>query len=356
MALLQPEQLTILTTSKCTARCGHCSMNSGPERRERLTFEKVRSVLDALHGTRPLSVVIFAGGEPTLMGEMLLDAIAYADGLGAITRMVTNAVWATTDEKAKAKITDLRQAGLAELNISADDYHLPYIPFDNVVRAWRAAKGRGFRAVVIANCYGPRSLVTPQYVMQQLGETLPERFDADGNQARLPAPSADGTVYVVSNSYLQRLGRARQEVGSGDLVWPASQDDLSGGCPWAVRSAALSPRGHLVACCGIEAEGNAVLDFGDATETSAQRLVDAADQSIVVNAIAILGPLFLLRFVQHRAPDVAFRAQYSTVCEVCEDVVRRGETLEVLQQHLPALTAAVLSARAAREGACNRSE
>jgi hypothetical protein len=331
-------------------------MNSAPERRERLTFEKMRSVIDALHDTRPLRVVIFAGGEPTLLGEELLEAIAYADGLGAITRMVTNAFWATTDEKAHAKITDLRQAGLAELNISADDYHLPYIPFGNVARAWRAAKGRGFRAVVIANCYGPRSLVTPQYVMQQLGETLPERFGADGAQTRLPSPSADGTVYMLSNSYLQRLGRGRGEVGAGDVIWPTSEDDLSGGCPWAVRSAALSPRGHLVACCGIEAEGNAILDFGDAAESGAQRLVEAADQSIVVNAIAMLGPLFIRRFVQQRAHDVAFRSQYATVCEVCEDVVRRSRVLEVLQQHMPALAAAVLSARAARESACNRSE
>jgi len=32
----------------------------------------------------------------------------------------------------------LRDAGLHEINISTDDYHLPFIPFDHVVNAWQA--------------------------------------------------------------------------------------------------------------------------------------------------------------------------------------------------------------------------
>ena len=351
MALLQPEQLTVLTTSQCTAACSHCSMNSAPGRRDRLAFPQVKAALDELHAARPLSVVIFAGGEPTLLGEMLLESIAYADSLGIITRLVTNAVWATTEAKAQQKITELRQAGLAELNVSADDHHLPFVPFENVIHAWRAARSRGFRAVVIANCYGPHSTITPRYVMDRLGEELPARFDESGTQQALPAARPDGTVYMISNSYLQRLGRAKAHVDAADLVWPQHQDALAGGCPWAVRSAALSPRGHLVACCGIEAEGNEILDFGDAQAAGAQTLVERADRSIIINAIALLGPLFLQRFIHRREPSVAFRERYATVCEVCEDVVRRPDAAAALHSHLPALAAAVIGARAAREAA-----
>jgi hypothetical protein len=350
MTLLRPQQLTVLTTSQCSAACAHCSMNSGPRRRDKLDFPKIRAAIDGLHAARPLDVVIFAGGEPTFLGEALLDSIAHADSLGINTRIVTNAFWAGTPAKAEAMITELRQAGLRELNISADDYHLPFIAFDNVVRAWRAAKGRGFGAVVIANCAGPRSQLTADEIMHRLGERLPVRFDDAGQSTPLPPASADGTIYLLSNSYLQRLGRARGVIDCADLFLPKDESALSGGCPWAVKSAALSPKNHLVACCGVEAEGNPVLDFGDTGESGVQALVDKADADIVVNAIALLGPLFLKTFIQARAPQIAFRRRYASVCEICEDIVSRSETRQTLAEHIHALTAHVLCARLARQG------
>jgi hypothetical protein len=349
MNALRPQQLTVLGTSQCSAKCAHCSMNSTPRRRDKLSFEQIRSAIDQLHERQALQVVIFAGGEPTFLGEALLDAIAHAESRGIGTRIVTNAFWATTSAKAEAMITDLRQAGLRELNISADDYHLPFIPFDNVVRAWQAAKGRGFGAVVIANCAGPQTTLTAQEIMRRLGESLPVRFDDAGQSAPLPEVSSDGTLYMISNSYLQRLGRARGVIGVADLFFPSQEDALAGGCPWAVRSAALSPKNHLVACCGIEAEGNPILDFGDAGKQSVDTLVNEADQDIVVNAIARLGPVFLKRFIQQREPAVTFRRRYASMCEVCEDVVSRPEARAALGRHLEALTAHVICARLGSE-------
>jgi hypothetical protein len=347
MALLQPQQLTVLCTSQCTATCDHCSMNSSPQRRERLSLDTITLAIDELHAKSPLSVVIFAGGEPTLMGETLLDAIAHADALGILTRIVTNASWAISENKARAKVRELRQAGLGELNISADDYHLPFIPFANVVRAWHAAKGLGFSSVVIANCFGPESLVTPEFVMEGLGESLPMRFDDNGASGPLPSPAADGTVYMISNSYLQLLGRAHSRIGAESVIFPPTPDTLAGGCPWTVRSAALSPRGKLVACCGIEAEGNAVLDFGLIESGGVQALVERADRDIIVSAIALLGPYYLQQFVRERRPDIAFRPRYATVCEICEDIVSRAEVVDALKQDIESLDAAVRLARLA---------
>lgn len=347
MALLQPQQLTVLATSQCTAACDHCSMNSSPERRDRLDLDTFIATVEELHARAPLGVVIFAGGEPTLMGEMLLDAIAHADAMGIMTRIVTNASWAISDAKARAKIRELRQAGLGELNISADDYHLPWIPFDNVVRAWRAAKGQGFSSVVIANCYGPNSMVTPQFVMDRIGEELPMRFDDDGAPDQLPPPAADGTVYMMSNSYLQLLGRSHGRIPVADVFLPSDPDSLAGPCPWAVRSAALSPRGHLVACCGMEAEGNAVLDFGLAGQGRTDALIDHAERDVLVNAIALLGPHYVQQFVRARRPDIPFRPAYATVCEICEDIVSRHEVVDAVRADIGALGSAVHLARLA---------
>lgn len=347
---LQPTQVTILATSKCTARCGHCSMNSGPERRERVSFEAIRRTIDDLADLGALHTVIFAGGEPTLLGETLLDAIAYADGLNLNTRIVTNAYWAVTREMALRKLNELRDAGLQELNISADDYHLPYIPFENVERAWMASKRMGFGAVVIANCYGPYSTVTPEFIMSRLGERLQQRFDDDGRECGVGRADDDGTVYMLSNSFTQMLGRAHAEMRRSEVWFPADQAKLEGGCPWAARSPALSPRNHLVACCGMEAEGNPILDFGDANAMTPRELACKADDSVLVNAIALLGPAFLMRFIAERAADVPFRERYASVCEVCEDVVTQPAARAILKAHMAELSVHVLRARKAAEG------
>lgn len=345
MLLLKPYQLTVLTTSQCTARCGHCSVSSGPDRRDKLSFEQIREAIDQLCAVSPLSLVIFAGGEPTLLGEHLYNSIAYADSLGLSTRMVTNASWATSQERARAKITEFRECGLRELNISADDFHLPFIPFSRVINAWNASKGMGFLSVCIANCSGPRSVVTPQYICDQIGEDLPTIYDEDGDRAAIASPSSDGTAYMLSNARLQRLGRAHATIPYDDIPLASSETALDTPCPWAVRSAALSPKNHLVACCGMEAEHNQVLDFGDASNNPVAELVARADNDVLVNSIAYMGPMFLKRFIQSKAPEVSFRECYGAVCELCEHIVSRSETVDVLRRHSAELAEHVLTIR-----------
>lgn len=330
-------QLTVLTANQCTAACGHCSMNSSPQRKERLRYPEIRKVVDDLLGAGELAMVIFAGGEPTLLKQELLDAIAYCSAAGIKTRLVTNASWAITRRAAERMIDSFREAGLDEINYSADDYHLPFIPFRHVVHAWHASKGKGFDSVVIANCYGPRSTLTSDFIQQQLGETLPVYWDEDGKHAPMPGPSADGTRYLISNARLQRLGRGRT-IADSELVFPAAQKQLNLPCPWAVTSAALSAQGHLLACCGTEAHANEFLDLGDALAEPAGALVERTRENLVVRAIGQFGPLFLMNFVKLLSDEPIFAERYSSVCEVCEAVVHTARARELLNAHLHELT------------------
>ncbi len=348
MLLLKPSQLTILTTSQCTAKCAHCCMNSSPERKgERLTFEQIRDTVTSLHSLNPLQVVIFAGGEPTLLAEDLLESIAYIDSLGIATRMVTNASWAVTRGKARSMLNSLREVGLREVNFSVDDYHLPYISFEKVENAWFASKGLGFQSVVLANCWGKRSIITPQYIMDRLGEKLSQRFDDDGDSLPLPPPSSDGTLYMLSNSTIQNIGRSYKELDNADIPYPDSQKRLNVPCRWALKNVALSPKNHLVSCCGIEAEDNEVLDFGDASNTLARDLVKFGDNQVIINAISFFGLIYLKNFIQKRNPDIPFREKYASVCEICEHIVTRPECVEVLRKNSGELAAKVLAVREA---------
>lgn len=227
-------QLTVLTTNKCTASCSHCIMNSSPHRREKLSFKTISETIQKLLlREKKLDLIIFAGGEPTLLGEELLDSISFCSELGLKTRLVTNAFWAKNSLKAEENIDLFRQSGLMEINFSLDDYHLPFVKLDSIIHAWHASKNKGFTSVVIANCYGPRSLLKVDDICNFLGEEVCIFWDCNGKPVNNVNPSDDGTTYLISNSYLQRMGRGRG-IEDTHVNFPQKQSDLKIPCPWAV--------------------------------------------------------------------------------------------------------------------------
>lgn len=339
-----PHTITVLTTNKCTAKCSHCCMNSSPTRSGNIDVSSTMAAIESLMRLWPLRVVVFAGGEPTLLKGKLLEMIERCAKIGINTRLVTNASWAVTDEKAKMWISRLRAAGLHELNISTDDYHIDYIPFDNVVRAWQAAKSQGFRSVVIAGCAHPGSKISPEFIEAALGETLPRRFDDDGMGEPLPPPAEDGTIYLLSNSQFQSIGRGAREVDLSHRVVPSDESRLDLPCPFAVRSAALTPSNHFVACCGFELEGNATLDFGRVTDDQSMReALRAANDDVLVAAIMLYGPKYLMDKARAKDLGLTFLDKYASVCEICEHVVGRPEVVEVLRANSGEIAADVLA-------------
>lgn len=337
-----PRQLTVISTNECTARCAHCTMCSEPGRKEKLTYSQIKDAIDKLNTVSKLLVVVFSGGEPTLLGEDLLDSIAYADSLGILTRIVTNAHWATSRAKAAEVLREFRDAGLAELNISTDDYHIPFVPFDNIENVWHECKDMGFSSVVIANSHGPNSRINPEFIMERLGERIHTRYDSTGKSQPYCPPAEDGTLYLLSNACLQKVGRAKAGLVSGNFKYPKDQNHLGVGCRWALRNPSLSPTNHLWACCGIECEHNYVLDMGDISAKDIEEVLYKANDDVIMNAIIVLGPLFLRNYVRSKCSDVQFKDSYATVCEICDDVVKNERAKEVLQDNFGDLVQYIL--------------
>lgn len=330
-------QFTILTTNRCTAACEHCSMCSSPQRRGKVSLSIITNTVEQLilDENQP-EVVIFAGGEPTLLRNDLFDAIAFCHENGLKTRIVTNASWATTIQKAEVMISTLRECGLSEVNYSLDDYHARDINYENVFNAWRASKNKGFDSVVIANCYGHRSMITSNFIQHHLGETIPVYWDEHGVPQKSMLRAADGTYYLISNARLQRVGRGIA-LAEEDIIYPHKQSSLNLKCPWAVNCAALSAGSHLLACCGINAHGNEFLDFGDVRGKNASELLRQGEQRLVIKAIRKFGPWFLMKLVSDITTRPIFKTRYASVCEICEDVVSITESRQILKDYLPEL-------------------
>ena len=352
---LVPHSITVLTTDRCTAECRHCCMNSSPARTNTLSYAQMAQSLGQMFDAYRISVVVFAGGEPTLLGDDLLRIIRFCKERGGITRIVTNSYWATSYEAALAKCRELRAAGLDEINLSMDDYHEAYVPLDRVRWAFQAAQQVDFAAIVIANACGPQSVLSPEFLEAEFGMSgsdMQRRFDVDGRSANYTRET-EGRVILMSNGNVQRLGRgaefiAPEECNSDTLD---NHVDEIGGCPHAVRSLAISPGNHLVSCCGFELHGNPILDFGDLDRNEFSTLVDRADDDLIVNMIAMIGPPKIKALLEEMCPDeVSFpKSRYQSYCEVCNDLVGIEKNRRALYKHQALFASTILKARAGQE-------
>ncbi len=310
-----------------------------------MTGDQLEEILDQLFASTKLAVVVFSGGESTLLGEDLNRALRKCRAHGVISRLVTNAFWATSVDAALVKLRELRAAGLDELNISTDDYHLPYVSLQKVKNAYLAATQVDFQSVVICNAYGPDSWLTPERLNAEFGggADLKLRFDANGQSVYHERKQGE-TMVLLSNGVTMQLGRGVGGVDDSEVLqngpnggWDAlyKLSEEIGGCPWAIRSAAISPKGNLLACCGTEVDGNPILDYGSIKEHTLEELLDIADNDLITNMISVLGPVKLKQLLEQIAPDeIEFpRKSYRGYCEVCEDLIKIEKNRQALYKY-----------------------
>jgi len=346
MRVLESKQLTILTTDQCTARCAHCSMNSSPHRRARLDADRMCGYIDQALESTAIRFVIFAGGEPLLLGEDLYRTLEHVRLRGMRSRVVTNGYWARTPAKASEVVRALRDAGLNELNLSIDDFHLPFVDARHVKLAFDAARATDFDAVIIVHCSGPNTRFNAAELDELLGERLPRMFDEEREAVSFGRTTTRPFV-AVSNSTLQAIGRgAELDVGEVASVerWPEKARAI-GGCPWAVRSPAITPEGRLVACCGFEVAGNPILDIGDLSAASLPALLGEADQDLPINMIALEGPYAIMDQLKELDPSLPFRPHYRSFCELCQDIVTNPILRRALLELMPSRAPYVLARR-----------
>jgi len=300
-------------------------MNSSPARRGQLTAEEICDYVDQAARATGVHTIIFAGGEPLLLGEHLFRSLEHVRSKKMRSRIVTNAYWANSVKRAEEITRRLRDSGLDEINISVDDFHLPFINADNVKRAFDAAMLLDFESIIIVHCTGPTTKFNDEQLDELLGVKLPRLYDEEMNRRSDTLTGEAGRPYVaVSNSSLQYIGRATTELESADIPWASDWEKVSrqlGGCPWAVRSPAISPAGRLLSCCGFEVAGNDVLDIGDLREKSLEELLRTADNDLPLNMIALDGPYRIMDFLKEQEPDLPFREKYSSFCELCQHMV-----------------------------------
>lgn len=293
-----PEQLAFFITFQCNFQCDHCSVDCSPKRKEVLEFDIIKIVLDQAYAIPSLRVAVFTGGEPTLYFNTLCMAVAYATQKGFVTRLITNAWWANTLSEAKKVLGELRRNGLAELNISFDDFHLPYLERyggeQNVVNAIKTAVDFGMVALIGAVVY-PGAKIRTSYLRQMVRQIKNKDI-------------------LFMEDFFQRLGRARYKLNPNLHFIDETELRQSTGCTDAGRVISITPSGNIYMCCGHSAfapEAQDVFLLGNINDEKLFSMIQRMRKNVFYWWLHLEGPKEILKAMGMESNERPCEACYS---------------------------------------------
>jgi hypothetical protein len=299
--------MALMVTRRCNMKCGHCSVESGPDVRgeptEQELLERVRQA--AAGDVRSINIT---GGEPMLRPRTVLRLIRAARRAGVATSLTTNGSWGRTTARAARGVGALRRAGLTSLAVSVDRYHDEFQGPEPAALIARAAEGVGLPVRI--------SLVMPA---------------TDDGLDRLVAPF-EGLRHTRLRFYgLQAVGRAR------GLPGEAMSGATDGFCS-ACSVPSVTDDGRLIACNGPAyfAPAGSPLVVGSLREAPLPALLARHRQDPILDTIRTFGPN-RLREELAQLPgfeSFPFRKRYLGICDLCLHVTSDRDAMAALRARL----------------------
>ena len=133
--VLQPTDIGLVLSYRCTNACKHCVYNCGPYWKEWMPEVEAANALGMIKTALPGAQVHITGGEPFLNFPLLLATTRIAATLELPVYVETNASWAVEPEIVKSRFEELHEAGLQAVLISCSPFHAESIPLRRTLMA-----------------------------------------------------------------------------------------------------------------------------------------------------------------------------------------------------------------------------
>jgi hypothetical protein len=311
------EELVFSVTNMCPARCKDCPIVHENKPPYALTAEDMIKIIEEILPWHTVKLIVFTGGEPFLFVEEIKKTIAFAATNHILTRIVTNAYWATSKSKALEILGELKNAGLTELNFSCDDYHQEYISLENIKNANEAAIEIGIPALLAMRTV-PNGKITPEYLSDYLGEKLQEFKRGEKNNPK-------------NNVYLNGINIP---IKSHDMVCDGEfESGWKGPCPLVLSKMIISPDKYLEICCGIASSSIEDFRIGSLQESSLLQLLEKGNEDLITNWLALEGPSSILEFVHSKDPRIDLPVRYANRCHLCDELFTRSDVRNTLLKY-----------------------
>jgi len=246
-----------------------------------------------------LDFFMIFGGESMLYPERTIRLFQRANELGIPEiELITNGFWGRSPEKARRLASELKEAGVTDILISVDAFHLPSIPLEGPRNAAIASLEAGIRKV--------RWNVA---VLESTGAL--NRYD--GETRKILETLAPLSLEVSFNKILPQ-GRAVKNLKN---FFP--KQTLEGTCP-EKETTLVNPK-----CISLDPEGWSSICWnmaiGNARKVPLSKLITEYDwrKHLVIKTLVEKGPLGLMDLPEWKDFDFQ-EAKYIDKCHLCSDL------------------------------------
>lgn len=334
--------LSMQVTYQCNIACRHCGPYCDPHQDEWMTVAEIRDLIRQAADLGAHSVV-FTGGEPTLLKKELAPLFRYIHEEMNLpnSRIVSNAKFAISYDRAKELLGEWQEAGLKEVNFSCGEYHQEFVPIPYVINAYRAARDLGYSTVLLAGEFltNGKGKISPEMFEEELGELLPDTTFKSPYSTR---------VHGMTRSIAMPYGRGRGEVPL-DGIERVPVDQIRSTCDDVNAVTTVHPNGNVTACCGIMMRDDSLLTIGNWRTTPLREIVEAGHDDLILNWIHALGLRDMKRWLESKDPNLNLRSEYQNICDLCAEIVYNERCQKLLLEHADERREQVLAARVATD-------
>jgi organic radical activating enzyme len=313
-----PRTLAIMPTFRCVANCESCGTLSNPFDKTELSLQ---SIIKCIQEAKRINFanIVFTGGESTLCWKKLLNAIKETKNLGMMTRLVTNAHWATTPNKASNRIQILKKAGLDEINFSTGDEHAKFVPITNIINAIVTSISNQFKPAVM--------------IEDRTGKTITKKKILNYPEIQ-KLISADTNCLTVTESPWMPLDPFKVEQYQNCIL--ANYDNLDSftSCDTVLQSLTLLSDGNISTCCGFGTRLIPELIVSNIRKPDfLTTAIENTENDFLKIWLHYEGPLKILAWAAKKNPKIKWENMYAHCCQACIRIYKDSTVMQTIKKN-----------------------
>lgn len=311
---------TFIISYKCPIKCPMCFFACGPDRNEIMSQDLALKTLEELNELE-IKIIGIAGGEPFLQVDLMRELIKKAASYGMRIIVVTNAYWAISKDAALDRLNEFRKLGLTWIQISLDDQHQRFIPFERIANAIKAAIDLDFEDIkLIGSSRGNSEKFKYQlfYLREVLGVCL-DKIDIVDRPRVSHQYFEDSEQKKYSFLELENIDSLPIQE-PGDCLKP-------GDC---LTELMVDVNGDIYPCCN-----NFIGRIGNVSVNNLQEIAENLKFNKYYNIIKQGDPFKLARYLDQTLNTGFSNRKYASWCELCARIFQNDNFKDLLTNKHP---------------------
>jgi MoaA/NifB/PqqE/SkfB family radical SAM enzyme len=303
--------LVVENTSQCTAKCGMCYQSSGPKGSDisgltALTVAEIEPVIrEAIKIENLQPRFHLTGGEAFLNIDDCIKLFEIARSVGYLNlSSTTNGFWAKNKSKAQEICDRICDAGVTNIELSWDYWHLDYISPEAVSNCLDACYEAGIETNL------------------RLLATKPHSYEEALSHIR---PESLAHATCISGNPVFPTGRATT-IDPSDFYHAGSLDD---NCH-SFLNLTVNALGNIYPCCAGLDQTNLYV-FGNIRDHSITDVATSMNQSPMLRTVVFQGISALIPILERKGIEVS--RDTTNICSLCWSIFSRPECVAAIKEH-----------------------